>query len=287
MADTPDARRYNRIKRWLGMADAVIGFALLVVLLATGWTARLRDWSYHLGAQHYFFAVFLYVLMFSLIMKALSAPLDFYGYRVERQYNLSNQKLGAWLWDELKGWLLGLAFAYALRRVDLRHHPHRAAALVDDRMGRLCRPVPAHHAAGARRALPALLQIRAAEQRRVARPPHTAGPARRYARARRVRVEAVGKIEEGQRRTHGHRTHPADHPRRHAAAELHRRRDRGSAGARARPPRSPPHPHRASLRRSRYRSSVSGSPTRCFVSRSATSGFHRSKLACTISPTCR
>ena len=34
----------------------------------------------------------------------------FYGYRVERQYNLSNQKLGAWLWDELKGWLLGLAF---------------------------------------------------------------------------------------------------------------------------------------------------------------------------------
>ena len=111
MADTPEARRYNRIKRWLGMADAIIGFALLVVLLTTGWTARLRDWSYHLGTQHYFFAVFLYVLMFTLIMKALSAPLDFYGYRVERQYNLSNQKLGAWLWDELKGWLLGLVFA--------------------------------------------------------------------------------------------------------------------------------------------------------------------------------
>src|SRR5271167_2538897 len=110
-ADTPDARRYNRIRRWLGMADAVIGFALLVVLLVTGWTARLRDWSYHLGSQHYFFAVFLYVLMFSLIMKVLSAPLDFYGYRIERHYNLSNQKLGAWLWDELKGWLLGLAFA--------------------------------------------------------------------------------------------------------------------------------------------------------------------------------
>ena len=111
MADTPEARRYNRIKRLLGMADAVIGFALLVVLLTTGWTARLRDWSYHLGAQHYFFAVFLYVLMFTVIMKVISAPLDFYGYRIERQYNLSNQKLGAWLWDELKGWLLGLAFA--------------------------------------------------------------------------------------------------------------------------------------------------------------------------------
>lgn len=111
MADTPDARRYNRIKRWLGMADAVVGFALLVTLLATGWTAALRDWSYRLGTQHYFFAVFLYVLMFSLIVKVLSAPLEYYGYRIERQYNLSNQKLGAWLWDELKGWLVGLVFA--------------------------------------------------------------------------------------------------------------------------------------------------------------------------------
>ena len=109
MADSAEARRYNRIRRWLGMADAFVGFALLVVLLVTGWTGELRDWSYHLGGQRYFFAVFLYVLMFSLIMKALSAPLDFYGYRVERRYHLSNQKLGAWLWDELKGWLLGLA----------------------------------------------------------------------------------------------------------------------------------------------------------------------------------
>jgi STE24 endopeptidase len=108
LGDSPEARRYNRIHRWLGMADMFIGFALLVALLATGWTARLRDWSYHLGSQHYFFAIFLYVLMFSVIMKALGAPLDFYGYRTERQYNLSNQKLGAWLWYELKGWLLGL-----------------------------------------------------------------------------------------------------------------------------------------------------------------------------------
>lgn len=124
ITDSAETRRYNRVRRWLGITDALIGFALLVVLLATGWTARLRDWSYHLGGQHYFFAIFLYVLMFSLIMKALSAPLDFYGYRLEHQYNLSNQKLGAWLWDELKGWLLGLAFAtifvdiiYAIIRV--------------------------------------------------------------------------------------------------------------------------------------------------------------------------
>jgi STE24 endopeptidase len=110
VGDTPEARRYNRIRRWLGITDAVIGFLLLVVLLVTGWTGTLRDWSYRMGGQHYFLAVFLYVLMFSLVMKALSAPLDYFGFRLERRYNLSNQKMRSWLWDELKGWLVGLVF---------------------------------------------------------------------------------------------------------------------------------------------------------------------------------
>jgi STE24 endopeptidase len=106
--DTPEVRRYNRIKRWLGISDAVIGFAVLVIVLLTGWTAHLRDWAYLGARQHYFLAVFLYVFMFSVLLKLISAPLDYYGFRVEHQYHLSNQKLRAWLWDEAKGWLVGL-----------------------------------------------------------------------------------------------------------------------------------------------------------------------------------
>ncbi len=107
-ADSPEVRRYNRIHRWLGLADAVIGFALLVVLLVTGWTGKLRDWAYLGAGQYYFLAVFLYVLMFSVLMKLISAPFDFIGFRLEHQYQLSNQKLGSWLWDEAKSWLVGL-----------------------------------------------------------------------------------------------------------------------------------------------------------------------------------
>ena len=106
--DTPEVRRYNRIRRWLGISDAVIGFAVLVVLLVTGWTGDLRDVAYIGARQHYFLAVFLYALMFSVILKLISAPLDYYRFRLEHQYNLSNQKLRSWLWDEAKGWLLGL-----------------------------------------------------------------------------------------------------------------------------------------------------------------------------------
>jgi STE24 endopeptidase len=110
-ADTPEARRYNRTKRWLGIADFVLGLALLLVLLATGWNGTLRDVAYRASSQTYVLAVFLYVVMLMLIGKFLGLGLDYYGFRLEHRFNLSNQKLRARLWDETKGFLVGLVLA--------------------------------------------------------------------------------------------------------------------------------------------------------------------------------
>jgi STE24 endopeptidase len=107
--DSPEARRYNRIRRWLGIADFALGLAFLVVLLATGWSASLRDVAYSASFQHYSLAVFLYVLMLMLIGKLLGSGLDYYSFRLEHRYNLSNLKFRGWLWDEFKGFLVGLA----------------------------------------------------------------------------------------------------------------------------------------------------------------------------------
>lgn len=112
--DTPEARRYNRFRRRVGIADAVLGFALLVVLLVTGWTARLRDWSYSGAHQHYVLAVFFYVAMLSVLGKLLGVGLDLYSFRLEHRYHLSNQRLRSWIWDEVKGWLVGLVIAAIL-----------------------------------------------------------------------------------------------------------------------------------------------------------------------------
>ena len=111
LADSPESRRYNRIKRWLGLSDVAIGFALLLVLLATGWTGTLRDLAERGAAQNYSVAVFLYVLMLMLISKVLGVPLEYYGFRIEHRYNLSNQKFRSWLWDECKSFLIGLVMA--------------------------------------------------------------------------------------------------------------------------------------------------------------------------------
>ena len=112
--DTAEASQYNRIRRRLTIADMVLNFALLIVLLATGWNATLRDWSYRASGQRYALAVFFYVLMLLLISKVLGSALDYYGFRVEHRFNLSNQKLKSWLWDETKGWLIGLVIGVIL-----------------------------------------------------------------------------------------------------------------------------------------------------------------------------
>ena len=110
-ADSPESRRYNRIKRWLGLADLALSFGLLVVLLGSGWTGWLRDVAERGASQNYSFAVFLYVVMLMLISKALGTPLEYYSFRLEHRYNLSNQKFRSWLWDEFKSLVIGLLMA--------------------------------------------------------------------------------------------------------------------------------------------------------------------------------
>jgi len=107
-ADPPETRRYNRIRRWLGISDFVVGFAFLIVLLVTGWSGWLRDVAYRMGFQSYSLSVFMYLLLLLLISKALGVGFDIYGFRLERRYKLSTQRFRSWCWDEVKGFLVGL-----------------------------------------------------------------------------------------------------------------------------------------------------------------------------------
>jgi STE24 endopeptidase len=107
-ADSPEAHRYNQIRRWLGIADFAIGLVFLIVLLVTQWSDWLRDLAYRWGFQNYTVSLFVYLLFLLGISKVLGIGLDYYGFRVERRFKLSNQRFGSWAWDELKGFLVGL-----------------------------------------------------------------------------------------------------------------------------------------------------------------------------------
>lgn len=114
--DSSEARHYNRIRRRLSILDAVLGLAVLAVLLVTGWTMDLRDLAYR-GDQSYGLAVALYVLMLSVIGKLVGLGLDYYSFRLEHQFHLSNQKFGSWAWDQVKGWLVGLVISVLLAEI--------------------------------------------------------------------------------------------------------------------------------------------------------------------------
>jgi STE24 endopeptidase len=109
--NSPEARRYNRIHRWLGVADFIMGSAFLIVLLVTGWSGWLRDVALRAGFKNYTLGVFLYLFFVLLIGKLLGLGFDYYGFRVEQRFQLSNQKTRSWLWDEVKGFLVGLVIA--------------------------------------------------------------------------------------------------------------------------------------------------------------------------------
>jgi len=106
--DSPEARRYNRIRRWIGIADFVVGFLFLIVLLVTGWSNWLRDLAYRLGFQNYSLSLFIYLLLLLVISKALGIGLEYYGFLLEGRFKLSTQRFSSWAGDELKGFLVGL-----------------------------------------------------------------------------------------------------------------------------------------------------------------------------------
>ena len=120
-------RRYNRIRRRLSIGDCVLGLVLLIVLLVTGWTARLRDIAYLGTGQIYVLALFLYVFLLTVLNKLIGLPLDYYGFRMEHRFQLSNQTPRSWVRDQVKGWLVGLVIGgllaelvYGIMRVSPR-----------------------------------------------------------------------------------------------------------------------------------------------------------------------
>lgn len=124
--DTAQARQYNRIRRWLSVADVALGAVFLILLIGLRWTNHLRDWSLDLSGQRYALALFLYVALLTLVTKLIGLPLDYYSFRLEHRYNLSNQKPRAWAFDQLKEWLVGLllgALVLELIYLAIRHAP--------------------------------------------------------------------------------------------------------------------------------------------------------------------
>jgi STE24 endopeptidase len=118
--------RYHRLKRQASLLSLVWTVLLLGGLLVTGWSGSLRDAAQRLLPSA---PVPGYVLLLMLVDVTGGLPIAFYsGFLLERRYDLSNERLGAWLRDQLKSFGIGLALsggAASLVYGLLRYSPDR------------------------------------------------------------------------------------------------------------------------------------------------------------------
>jgi len=112
------ATRFHRLRRRSAIVAAVWSVLLLALLLATGWSALLRDTA-HRVLESLFVPAFLlvpviavcYALAVALVHEVVACPLAFFrGLVLERRYGLSRQTAGEWWRDHLKALGLGLLF---------------------------------------------------------------------------------------------------------------------------------------------------------------------------------
>lgn len=104
---TDEMRRHSRILDVLYFTGFVYGVAVLLLILATRLSARLRDLAARVTKRPFLVAM-LYVVLLTLVTTLLQFPLSYYsGFVVPHQFDLSNQSFGAWLADAGKS--LGLS----------------------------------------------------------------------------------------------------------------------------------------------------------------------------------
>jgi len=104
-AELGKAMALGRIERRMEIAGAVWTPAVLLILLATGWAAQMRDVAVRVSGSRWVQG-FAFVGMVLLAMRLLELPLSIYGHGTVLRYGLSVQGWASWLGDMAKGFAL-------------------------------------------------------------------------------------------------------------------------------------------------------------------------------------
>ena len=93
---------------WLQLWDFLLQAAILLLLLQSRASARIRDWAERSTTRKNL-QTLLYFIPFFLIVTVLQFPLTVYeGYLREHQYGLATQTFGPWLRDQIVGLAVGV-----------------------------------------------------------------------------------------------------------------------------------------------------------------------------------
>jgi STE24 endopeptidase len=112
VANEDKATRYHRLKRRAALLGSGAGALFLLLLVASGGSAGLRDTAAGLAGGSVILTVILYVIFLALLSEAVQLPLAFYlGVTLERRFGLSTETISRWWLDHAKAAAIGFVFA--------------------------------------------------------------------------------------------------------------------------------------------------------------------------------
>ena len=102
-----DSKKYNNIKLGVSIAKGIAGFILLFLFIYLGYSRDLFNYLSLYNSSPY-----LLLLLFTVCIGAASsvifAPVNFYtDFYLEHKYKLSNQSFLKYLWENIKGMMVG------------------------------------------------------------------------------------------------------------------------------------------------------------------------------------
>ncbi len=102
------ARQYSGIRVKLGIFSTILFFTVTLLLVSLGITRWIEEISYGVTTSPYL-ALLVFAAIFGLLNSVITFPLRIYsGFMLEHRFGLSNQSFFSWLWDGIKGMLVGL-----------------------------------------------------------------------------------------------------------------------------------------------------------------------------------
>jgi len=108
------AKSYSNQKYALSIFDTFFTIALILIFLRSGFSLSLEKFLASLGLSGYLLAT-IYLLAVLLLYGIFNFPVVFYSsFILEHKFNLTRQKLGSWLIDQIKSAVLGFVVSLIL-----------------------------------------------------------------------------------------------------------------------------------------------------------------------------
>ena len=108
------AKKYAKTKRIISFTSTGIMFAVLLILIFTGLSGEISETAYSISSNPYL-ALLVFTGIIGLGESIFTFPLSFYsGYTLEHKYGLSNQTIGSYFLENIKGMAVGLVLGVPL-----------------------------------------------------------------------------------------------------------------------------------------------------------------------------